>query len=125
METPPASRGVGFGSKRRPKREELLKAARRRELAALVVWKLDRWGRSLADLIASLAELRDLGIAFVSLIFIRTSQLISTVMIEGQDTLSASRLFYTMYVPDARTSRGTWVLTRQGENGNEKQNHES
>lgn len=61
----------------------------------MVVWKLDRWGRSLADLIASLAELRELGIAFVSLIFIRTSQLISTVMIEGQNTLSASKLFYT------------------------------
>lgn len=58
---------VGSGGKQRPKREELLKAARRREVDAIVVWKLDRWGRSLADLIASLAELRDLGIAFVSL----------------------------------------------------------
>ena len=58
---------VGSGSKQRPKREELLKAARRREVDAIVVWKLDRWGRSLPDLIASLAELRDLGIAFVSL----------------------------------------------------------
>ena len=58
---------VGSGSKLRPKREELMKAARRREVDAIVVWKLDRWGRSLPDLIASLAELRDLGIAFVSL----------------------------------------------------------
>jgi DNA invertase Pin-like site-specific DNA recombinase len=58
---------VGSGSKQRPKREDLLKAARRREVDAIVVWKLDRWGRSLPDLIASLAELRDLGIAFVSL----------------------------------------------------------
>jgi putative DNA-invertase from lambdoid prophage Rac len=49
------------------KREELLKAARRREVDAIVVWKLDRWGRSLPDLISSLAELRDLRIAFVSL----------------------------------------------------------
>jgi putative DNA-invertase from lambdoid prophage Rac len=58
---------VGSGSIQRPKREELLKAARRREVDAVVVWKLDRWGRSVADLISTLAELRDLGIAFVSL----------------------------------------------------------
>jgi DNA invertase Pin-like site-specific DNA recombinase len=50
---------IGSGAKQRPKREELLKAARRREVDAIVVWKLDRWGRSLADLIASPAELRD------------------------------------------------------------------
>ena len=58
---------VGSGAKQRPEREELLQAARRREVDAIVVWKLDRWGRSLPDLIATLAELRDLGIAFVSL----------------------------------------------------------
>ncbi len=58
---------VGSGAKNRPKREELLKAARRREVDAVVVWKLDRWGRSLPDLISTLAELRDLGIVFVSL----------------------------------------------------------
>ncbi len=58
---------VGSGAKERPKREELMKSARRREVEAIVVWKLDRWGRSLPDLIGSLAELRDLGIAFVSL----------------------------------------------------------
>jgi putative DNA-invertase from lambdoid prophage Rac len=58
---------VGSGANQRPKREELMKAARRREVDAIVVWKLDRWGRSLPDLIASLAELRDLGVAFISL----------------------------------------------------------
>jgi DNA invertase Pin-like site-specific DNA recombinase len=58
---------VGSGSKLRPRREELLKAARRREVVAIVVWNLDRWGRSLPGLISTLAELRDLGIAFVSL----------------------------------------------------------
>jgi DNA invertase Pin-like site-specific DNA recombinase len=58
---------VGSGGKQRPKREELMKAARRREVDAIVVCKLDRWGRSLPDLINSLAELRDLRIAFISL----------------------------------------------------------
>jgi putative DNA-invertase from lambdoid prophage Rac len=42
-------------------------AGRRRELDAILVWRLDRWGRSLADLILTLKELADLGIGFVSL----------------------------------------------------------
>ena len=58
---------VGSGAKTRPKREELLKMARRREIDAILVWKLDRFGRSLADLVVSLSELRDLGVVFVSL----------------------------------------------------------
>ncbi|MCY7347266.1 MAG: recombinase family protein [Pyrinomonadaceae bacterium] len=58
---------VGSGAKIRPKREELLKVARRREIDAILVWKLDRSGRSLADLITSLNELRELGVVFVSI----------------------------------------------------------
>ncbi len=58
---------VGSGAKVRPKREELMKMARRREVDAVLVWKLDRFGRSLADLVVSLNELRDLGVVFVSL----------------------------------------------------------
>jgi len=53
---------VGSRAKAGPKREELLKAARRRELDIIVVWRLDRWGRSLADLVTTLKELSDLGI---------------------------------------------------------------
>ena len=48
-------------------REELLAAARRRELDAILVWQLDRWGRSLPDLVITLKELAELGIGFVSL----------------------------------------------------------
>jgi putative DNA-invertase from lambdoid prophage Rac len=58
---------VGSGAKTRPKREEILKAARRRELDAIVVWRLDRWGRSLLDLIGTLRELHAVGVGFVSL----------------------------------------------------------
>src|SRR6516225_788740 len=58
---------VGSGASLRPKREELLKAARRRELDRIVVWRLDRWGRSLLDLIATLQELASLDVGFVSL----------------------------------------------------------
>lgn len=58
---------IGSGAKTRPKREELLRMARRREVDAILVWKLDRFGRSLADLVMTLNELRELGVVFVSL----------------------------------------------------------
>ncbi len=58
---------IGSGAKEREKREELLRAARRREIDAVVVWRLDRWGRSLVDLVTTLGELGELGIGFVSL----------------------------------------------------------
>jgi DNA invertase Pin-like site-specific DNA recombinase len=58
---------VGSGSKERPGRESLLMAARRREIDVIVVWRLDRWGRSVADLMMTLRELTDLGVSFVSL----------------------------------------------------------
>jgi len=57
---------IGSGTKDRIKREELIKAARRREIDAIVVWRLDRWGRSLADLVVTLKELNEIGIGFVS-----------------------------------------------------------
>ena len=33
----------------------------------MLVWCLDRWGRSVADLLATLQELEHLGVGFVSL----------------------------------------------------------
>jgi putative DNA-invertase from lambdoid prophage Rac len=58
---------VGSGASLRPRRDELLRAARRRELDAIVVWRLDRWGRSLVDLVTTLQELASLQVGFVSL----------------------------------------------------------
>ncbi len=58
---------IGSGSTPCPQREELLKAARRREIDLILVWRLDRWGRSLADLVVTLRELSELGVGFVSL----------------------------------------------------------
>jgi putative DNA-invertase from lambdoid prophage Rac len=58
---------VGSGAMPRPKRDALLKAAHRRELDVIVVWRLDRWGRSLADLVVTLKALHELGVGFVSL----------------------------------------------------------
>jgi len=51
----------------RPKREELLEAARQRQLDVIIVWRLDRWSRSVTDLLSSLNELTDLGVAFISI----------------------------------------------------------
>jgi len=58
---------VSSGASQRLNRDELLKAACRREIDLILVWRLDRWGRSLADLIITLKELTDLGVGFVSL----------------------------------------------------------
>jgi putative DNA-invertase from lambdoid prophage Rac len=60
-------REVGSGAAQREAREELLDAARRREIDIVVVWRLDRWGRSVTDLLATLQELEHLGVGFVSL----------------------------------------------------------
>jgi putative DNA-invertase from lambdoid prophage Rac len=60
-------REVGSGVAQRPAREQLLEAARRREIDVVLVWRLDRWGRSVTDLLATLQELHHLGVGFVSL----------------------------------------------------------
>ena len=60
-------REVGSGAARRKAREKLLDAARRREIDLVLVWRLDRWGRSVTDLLATLQELEHLGVGFVSL----------------------------------------------------------
>src|SRR3984957_6022534 len=60
-------REVGSGAEQRQAREKLLEAARRREIDGVVVWRLDRWGRSVTDLLATLQELDHLGVGFVSL----------------------------------------------------------
>lgn len=58
---------TGSGASERDKREELLDRARRREIDIILVWKLDRWGRSVADLLATLQELTEIGVGFISL----------------------------------------------------------
>jgi putative DNA-invertase from lambdoid prophage Rac len=58
---------VGSGASVRKLREKLMQAARRRDIDIIVVWRLDRWGRSMADLVTTLQELRDLDVGFVSL----------------------------------------------------------
>jgi putative DNA-invertase from lambdoid prophage Rac len=58
---------VGSGASQRELRETLLACATRREIDVVLVWRLDRWGRSVADLVSTLQELQHLGVGFVSL----------------------------------------------------------
>ena len=58
---------IASGASQRESREKLMAAARRREIDVVLVWRLDRWGRSVTDLLATLQELEHLGVGFVSL----------------------------------------------------------
>lgn len=58
--------GVSGAKESRPQLNTLMKAARQRQFDAVLVWKLDRFGRSLKNLVTALADLHAMGIAFVS-----------------------------------------------------------
>ena len=58
---------IASGAKQRPQRDDILKLARKREIDTVIVWKLDRWGRSTSDVVSSLEELRELNVKFVSI----------------------------------------------------------
>jgi DNA invertase Pin-like site-specific DNA recombinase len=59
--------GVSGARDSRPALDALLRDARRRRFDVLVVWRLDRLGRSLRHLLQVLEELDAIGITFVSL----------------------------------------------------------
>jgi DNA invertase Pin-like site-specific DNA recombinase len=50
----------------RPRLDQLLRDARLRKFEAVLVWKLDRWGRSVAHCVRSIQELVSLGTRFLS-----------------------------------------------------------
>ncbi len=52
---------------KRPALDRLLTACRHRQIDVVLVWRLDRLGRSLKHLIMMLDELQSLGVAFVAL----------------------------------------------------------
>jgi DNA invertase Pin-like site-specific DNA recombinase len=60
-------RGVSGAKDRRPALDALLKDVRRHRFQAVVVWSLDRFGRSLAHVVATVTDLHERGIAFISL----------------------------------------------------------
>jgi putative DNA-invertase from lambdoid prophage Rac len=51
----------------RPSFQRMMRDAKARKFSAIVVWKLDRFGRSIKDLVVNLQELHDLKIDFISL----------------------------------------------------------
>lgn len=59
--------GVSGCKESRPALNRLMADACRRRFDAVLVWKIDRFGRSLKHLVNALAELAALGVAFVSL----------------------------------------------------------
>jgi DNA invertase Pin-like site-specific DNA recombinase len=59
--------GISGAKERRPQLDQLLSEARRRRFDAVVVYRYDRFARSLRQLVNALAEFDALGIQFVSL----------------------------------------------------------
>jgi len=59
--------GVSGGRERRPELDRMLSACRRRQVDAVVVYRYDRFARSLRQLVNALCEFDALGIQFVSL----------------------------------------------------------
>ncbi len=58
--------GVSGSKDRRPQLDRLMDAARKRQIDIIIVWKLDRFGRSLKQLVTALDELSRLGVGFIS-----------------------------------------------------------
>jgi DNA invertase Pin-like site-specific DNA recombinase len=58
--------GISGTKERRPQLDMLMDAARKRQIDLVIVWKLDRFGRSLKQLVMALEELSSLGIGFIS-----------------------------------------------------------
>ncbi len=61
-----ADKGISGKDTERPQFQELIKAANAKQFDVVVVTKLDRFGRSLRDLINSIHELNAIGIQFTS-----------------------------------------------------------
>jgi len=56
----------------RPEFDRLLNDARLRRIDAVLVWKLDRWGRSVAASVKSIQEFVSLGVRFIAITQIST-----------------------------------------------------
>lgn len=59
--------GISGAKASRPQLNKLKADARQRRFDAVLVWKLDRWGRSVADSISGIQELVSLGIRFLAI----------------------------------------------------------
>lgn len=60
-------KGISGSTDSRPALDKMMVEARQRKFDVLAVWRFDRYGRSMAHLVNSLAEFESLGIDFASL----------------------------------------------------------
>jgi putative DNA-invertase from lambdoid prophage Rac len=51
----------------RPQRRKIIELAKKRKVDVVITWRLNRWGRSLIDIMLTLAELQARDVAFVSI----------------------------------------------------------
>jgi len=59
---------TGSGARNnRPGLQKVMEAARRHQLDAVLVWKLDRWGRSSLDLLSNINTLESCGVRFIAI----------------------------------------------------------
>ena len=58
--------GISGGKEKRPELDKLLADAHRRKFDVVVVWRFDRFARSVSHLLRALETFRSLGIEFVS-----------------------------------------------------------
>lgn len=79
----------------RPQMMRLMEAARRRDVDCIVVWKMDRWGRSMPHFVMSVHELRALGVRFIAI----------TQGIDTDESSPAGRLMMNMLAAFAEFER--------------------
>lgn len=59
--------GISGTKQKRPELDRLMKEARQRHFDAVIVWRFDRFARSVSHLLRALEEFRSLGVEFISL----------------------------------------------------------
>lgn len=106
-----SDKGFSGRSTDRPAFQKLMNAAERSMFDVVVTYKLDRFGRSLKDLITSINKLKELGVDFVSL-----QDNIDTSTATGKLTfhiLAALAEFESNMISE-RTKAGMMEAKRQG-----------
>ena len=89
--------GISGTKEKRPQLDQMLAEAHRRRFGAVVVWKFDRFARSVSHLLRALETFQSLGIEFVSLT-------------EGVDTSTpAGRMVFTVLGAVAELERSLIV----------------
>jgi DNA invertase Pin-like site-specific DNA recombinase len=79
----------------RPALDRLMQNARLRRFDAVLVWKLDRWGRSVAHCVRSIQELGSLGVRFLA----------ATQNIDTDESNPASRFLLHIFAAFAELER--------------------